>query len=345
MSRRIKPTPISISTRTILTVLAIVGAVALFWFIRDILAIFFVALLFAALIDPFADWFEKHHIPRGLGVLVVYVVLAGVVTLGFLLIIPPLVEQLTALGAALGGSVGSVRTLVDQVVSFSAQYGLSDNVASGLAGLQETLTSSATGLVEAVSNVFHAIAGLILVLVLTFYMVVEEADAKRMFKHLAPKRYQPYLVGLAGRIQEKLGHWLRGQLLLMLAIGVLTYVALLILGVEYALALAIFAGLAELVPYLGPTIALIPAVLIGLATSPVKAIIIFVVYMAIQQFEGSVLTPKIMQKSVGLNPVFSLFALLVGFKIAGVVGALLALPVATMASVVIQDFISEYEQK
>ena len=101
MARHTKPTNIAISTSTIVKILLVIGGLAFVWFIRDILAIFFVALLLAALIDPFADWFEKHKIPRGLGVLVVYIVLAAIVTLALVIVIPPLIDPLTALGSGL----------------------------------------------------------------------------------------------------------------------------------------------------------------------------------------------------------------------------------------------------
>ena len=147
-----------------------------------------------------------------------------------------------------------------------------------------------------------------------------------------------------GRMQEKLGAWLRGQIILMIVVGVLTYIGLLILGVKYALVLAIFAGIAEIVPYAGPIIAAVPAIGIGLTMSPFKGMIVALLYFGIQQIENAVLTPKIMQKSVGLNPVVSLFALMVGFKFAGLVGALLAIPVATIVAVFLRDLIGHEEE-
>ncbi len=340
-----KPTNVAISTSTIIKILLVIGGLAFVWFIRDILAIFFVALLLAALIDPFADWFEKHKVPRGLGVLVVYVILAAIVTTALVIVIPPLIEQLTALASGFASSFGEARGFIDGLVVLTEQYGLSDNLVESFSSLQQGFTEGLTRVLSTVAGIFGGFATLILVLVLTFYMVVEEADAKRMFRHFAPKKYQPYLVGLAGRMQEKLGYWLRGQIVLMLLVGLLTYIGLLIAGVDYALVLAIFAGLAEIVPYAGPIIAAIPAIIIAFTISPVKALIVAIIYFAIQQLENSVLTPKIMQKSVGLNPVVSLFALLVGFKVGGFIGALLAIPVATLVAVLVNDLIGEYDAR
>ncbi|PIR47350.1 hypothetical protein COV06_03960 [Candidatus Uhrbacteria bacterium CG10_big_fil_rev_8_21_14_0_10_50_16] len=343
MAHTNKPTNISISTSTIVKVLLILGGIALLWFIRDILVIFFVALLLAALIDPFASWFVEHKIPRSIGVLVVYVALAAIVTLSLVIIIPPFVQQLAGLGASLAASFGDARGAIDSLVTFSEQYGLSNNLIESFSSVQQGFTEGLTRVFSTVAGIFGGIATLILVLVIAFYMVVEEQDGKRLFKHLAPKQYQPYLIGLAGRMQEKLGHWLRGQLILMVFIGVLTYVGLLILGVDYALVLGIFAGIAEIVPYAGPIISAVPAIIVAFTISPVKALIVAALYFAIQQLENGLLAPKIMQKSVGINPVASVFALMVGFEVGGIIGALLAMPVATILAVLVSDLLGEYD--
>lgn len=330
---------VSVTTGTIMRVVLTLLGLTFLWFIRDILAVFFVALLLAALIDPFAHWFERHRIPRGVGVLIVYVLLAAIVTGVTLLIVPPLVSQVGSLADNFEGTLGSASELLGDVRAFSDQYGFADNLADSFATLQSGVTNVFTNLFSTLAGFIEGIASVSLVLVLAFYMVVEEGSAKKLFRSITPKKYRPYISGLVGRMQEKLGAWLRGQIILMVVIGLLTYIGLLILGVDYALVLAIFAGIAEIVPYAGPIIAAVPAILIAFTISPLKALIVAALYFGIQQLENGVLTPKIMQKSVGLNPVVSLFALLVGFRLGGFVGALLAIPVATMLAVFIRDVI------
>ncbi len=336
-----KPQVVTISTRTIIMALVVLIGLVVIWFIRDILAIFFVALLLAALIDPFAHWFERRKIPRGLGVLIVYILLLSILAGLIVLIVPPLVGQLSDLAHNLEGPLGSARGAIDELQVFSEKYGFSENVSDSFAGLQQTVSGAVQGLFETIAGIFGGIATFILVLVLAFYMVVEEGAARKLFRNITPKRYRPYITGLIGRMQEKLGAWLRGQIVLMVIIGVMTYIGLLIVGVEFPLVLAIFAGIAELVPYAGPIIAAVPAIIIAFSVSPLKALIVALLYFGIQQLENSVLTPKIMQKSVGLNPLISLFALLVGFKLAGFVGALLAIPVATLVTVFLRDVIGD----
>ncbi|NQV12174.1 AI-2E family transporter [Candidatus Uhrbacteria bacterium] len=352
----IKPTNITISTGTVIRILAVLIGVTFLWFIRDVVAMFFVALLLAALVEPFASWLESKRIPRSLGVITVYVILLSIAVLALIVILPPLVNEIVDLGKSVPTTFIEARTFFEQIVEISEEYGFSDNLSSSLTSLQGGIASTLGGLFITVKGIMGGLATLLLVLVIAFYMVVEEGMARRIFKHFAPKKYQPYITGLTARIQTKLGSWLRGQIILMLVIGLLTYIGLMIIGVEYALALGIFAGIAEIVPYAGPIISMVPAVIIAFTISPLKAVIVAAMYFGIQQLENGFLTPKIMEKSVGLNPIVSLFSLLVGFRLGGVffsdlqlfgniIGALLAIPAATIIAVVLHDFIGEFDKK
>jgi len=177
-------------------------------------------------------------------------------------------------------------------------------------------------------------------------MVVEENAIKKLVWSIAPEKHQVYVMQLINRIQKKIGLWLRGQLILCLVIFVLSYIGLLILGVKYALMLALIASITELVPYIGPIIGSIPAVVLAFAQSPMLAVFVVALYYGIQLVESNILTPKIMEKAVGINPIISIVALLVGFKVAGVVGAILSIPVATAVSVFVKDvFDSKGEKK
>ncbi|KKS14295.1 MAG: hypothetical protein UU67_C0003G0017 [Candidatus Daviesbacteria bacterium GW2011_GWB1_41_5] len=138
-------------------------------------------------------------------------------------------------------------------------------------------------------------------------------------------------------VEEKLGAWLRGQVVLSLLIGAMTYAGLLILGVEFALPLAILAGLLEVVPVIGPIIAAIPAVLLALTVSPFQAGLVTGLYVAIQQLEGHVVVPQVMRRAVGLNPLLVILAISVGGRLLGIGGALLAVPIAVVIQLVLQE--------
>ena len=183
-----------------------------------------------------------------------------------------------------------------------------------------------------------------MVLVLTFYMVVEEDNARRFVKSLAPVEYQPFLAQLFTKMQKKIGAWLRGQIVLAVVIGIASYIGLTILGVPYALVLALIAGLFEVVAYVGPIFATIPAAIIGFSVSPLMGVLVIILYLVIQQLEGNVLVPKIMQRVTGLNPIISIVALLIGVKLGGIMGAIFAIPIATMVSVILEELFAEYHK-
>ncbi len=323
---------ISISTGTIIKIILILIALGFVWLVRDVIAIIFVALLLAALIDPFADWFQKHHIPRGVAVLIIYLFLIILLGLVLMLLVPPLIEQLSALLINFG--------YYDQVSSYLDSFATL-NWKEEIAGNLAHIIDSIRQVFDTVSGFVGAIAALVIVLVLAFYMVVEEEAARNFFKNVAPAKYQPHLAKLVVKMQKKIGAWLRGQIILGFVVGLAVYIGLSILGVQYALVLAIVAALFEIVPYIGPVAAAIPAIILAFLQNPIKGILVIFLYVVIQWLENNILVPKIMQKVTGLNPIVSIVALLVGWKIFGIAGAILAVPVATMVAVFIEDLFSD----
>jgi predicted PurR-regulated permease PerM len=324
------PHNISVSTMTFVKAVLIVIGLWFLWYVRDILAMILAAILLAALIDPFADWFEARKVPRGLAVVIVYIVLGIIATGVIILLVPVVLEQFTQLFGSTPFAPALANVFADTPQTIAAFKEIALAILRGE-------TTSVTALFEQVRGFVVGIAALFVVLVLTFYMVVEEDTAKKIFKNVAPVEYQPYLAQLLTKMQSKMGAWLRGQLILGVIIGVAVYVGLSLLGIKYALLLAVIAGLFEIVPYVGPTLALIPAAIIGFAQSLVSGLAVIAVYVVIQQLENNILVPKVMQKVTGLNPVVSIVALLVGIKVGGLVGALLSIPVATMGVVVLED--------
>jgi predicted PurR-regulated permease PerM len=335
-----KEVVVHISTGTIFRVLIILVALVFLWFVRDILIMLFVALLLAALIEPFADWLHRYKIPRGFGVLVIYIILFAAVAVSLLLIVPPFVDQFGKLFESLSTIFFGVGDSISRLYEFSAQFGFKEQLVQSVNELQGSFGNVIAGLFSTITGIVGGLIQLIIILVLAFYMVVEEDAWRRLFRRVAPDEYQPYLTQLFTKMQKKIGMWLRGQLLLMLIVGVTTYIGLTLLGVEYALVLALFAGVMEVVPYAGPTIGAVPAIVIAFVQSPVLGVAVLLLYVVIQQIENNILVPKIMQKVTGLNPIVSIVALLVGFKLGSVAGAVLAIPVATLVSVFLYDIMS-----
>ena len=341
---------VHISTRTILKILGILLAVYLLYLVSDILLILFVSLILAALIDPFADLLQSKKIPRAIAVIIIYLVLLGIITLAVVLLVPVIAKDLPL--------------LVDNIGKFWVE--LQDNhiyqrILEGTQNIQSTLSGygfgegtsvsqvSSGGVENTLSGVFSTITGffgglvsLVLTLVMTFYMVVQEDPLKKILRSILPDEYIPWCSQLMKKMRDKLGAWIRGQMVLSLIIGVLVFIGLSIMGIKYAAVLGLLAALFEFVPYIGPVFAAVPALFLALSYGGfVKLIFVAIMYIVVQQLENHLLVPKVMQKAVGLNPIISIVALLAGAKLAGILGALIAIPVATALSVVLQDVLEK----
>lgn len=338
--------PININI-TVFAIVKIILILILFYFlylVREILAILFVALILASALDPWVDWMQKKHIPRVLGIIIIYLVLFLVVGTIIYLIIPPIIEQVNELAIVFPDILEKVISGFNFLRDYSADHGILEGLKKNFGTVGSNLKSFSGGVFTTVTGIFGGIFSFFLVLVMTFYMVVEENAVKKIIWSVVPKKHQVYAMQLINRMQIKVGLWLRGQLILSLIIFALTYIVLLIVGVKYALVLALIAGLTEFVPYLGPILAAIPAVFIAFTQAPMLALITAALYYVIQVVENNIIVPKLMQKVVGLNPIVSIAVLLIGFNIAGVVGAILSIPVATAVSVFLRDLFEHKAQ-
>ncbi|PJE76172.1 hypothetical protein COV04_01420 [Candidatus Uhrbacteria bacterium CG10_big_fil_rev_8_21_14_0_10_48_11] len=311
------------------------GAVLILWLVyvtADILLLMLAAVFLAAAVRPLVDRLQKHHLPRPISMLGIYAILFAVLSSAIILIVPPVAEEVGTLAQSFPDLYSHfmvwVTTVAPGVDTFAPEQALQQ--------LSSALTSATQGVVTTLIGIFGGIFSFFMVLVMTFYLVVDEGAINRTVA-IFPSAYQRYLADLYLRLQDKIGRWLRAQLIIMGLVGLLVYVVLTILGMKYALLLALFAGIAEFIPYLGPLLGALPSVLLASAISPTLAVVIAAAYYGIQLFENNVLTPKIMEHAVGLSPILSIAVFFVGAKIGGFTGAFLAIPVATAASVVLKE--------
>ena len=332
---------INISTSTLLKIVAVILLLYFAYLILDILILLFVALIIASLIDPLADWFEKKKIWRGAAVLLIYAVVLGIFSLIFSLLVPIIISQASQLYNNFDAYWQKISLGFSFVKTLSLRFGVWENLQNDLPATLKSGLGAVPSLIASLFNFFGGIFSLGLVLVIAYYLVVEEEGFKKALRSLAPSHFQPYLAQLWTRVKEKLGQWLAGTLFLGLVVGVISYVGLLVLGVQYALLLGLTAGLFEMIPYAGPIFAGIVAVLLTFFQTGdwLKSLLVAALFIVIQQLENNFLVPKVMKRAVGLNPIISIVSLLIGFRLLGVVGALLAIPVATVLSVIWSDVI------
>lgn len=328
MENRVK---FEISTATILKVIGIILGIWLLYAIRDVVVIFFIVLVVVAAFGPLVERMSKF-IPRVLALIILTLVFLGFLTAIGFLIVPPVIEQLQQLSVNAPIYIERLGPLYQNLQNYVFKY-------------QETLLNFTPSFGTLTGGIYSTTVGFIsglvavmTILVLSFYMLLEQESLKGFLHQVVPIEHKENIFAAFRKISEKMGSWLRGQFLLMLAIGVLDGIALAILGVPYALTLAVWGGLTEVIPYIGPWLGLVPALIIAFTISPVKGLLVLLAFVAIQQLEAQFLAPKIMGKAVGLSPVIIILSLLAGAKLMGILGVIIAVPVAAALAVIIQEW-------
>jgi predicted PurR-regulated permease PerM len=337
--------------RMLQTVTTVVGAgllIALLWAARDALMIVYVSALIAMGMSPLVKLIERPpkagagRVPRWLAILAIYlVVVSGFVFVG-LLVIPPLVAQASSLWAKLPEEFNRFQ-----------QFLISHDLMVHEVTLEQAVQNAPTGsgsnavgtVLVAISNVIGGIFGLITILILTFYLLLETGT---MFEYLV--RFVPLGrrgdVALAARQGvAKVSAWLRAQFILAGVMGTFAAVGLGLMNVPYFYVIALIAAVGETIPVLGPIIGGFAAVAVAITVSPKLALMVGIYFLLLHQLEANVLVPKIMERSVGVSPVAVMVALLVGGSLMGLFGAILAIPTAALLSVVIEEIAADRESR
>ena len=331
---------ISISTFTIIKVILLILLVWALFYLKEIVLIVLTSIVLASAIEPAVAWFMRYRIPRVFSVLLVYVITGAVFASLFYAFAPVFLEEFSTLLVQLPGYLGALDL---PGTSLSSQTLVSElSVSELLQGLQVSLTNTSAGLIQTASVIFGGLVGFILVIVFSFYFAVQETGVDDFLRIITPLKYQERVQLLWKRSQRKIGLWMQGQLALALIIGVLVYLGLTILGVPYALLLAILAAVFELIPVFGPILSAIPASAIALTSGgPTLMLLVIGLFVIIQQFENHLIYQLVVTKVVGVPPLLVILALLVGAKLAGFLGVILSVP----AAAVIQELVYELEQE
>lgn len=307
---------ITISPSTIIfAVLFVIGLFILLQ-LTPILIAFFVAFILMSALNPAVNWLEKQRIPRPLAILLCYTVVGFFLSLLFSIVVPPLARELT----------GLIRTL--QIPNLPPELLQLKLSVSDLSSILSQFSSSITSVIGAVTSTFSTAFFLVTLIVMTFFLLLERYELVQKYIWTNNSaRWEKLINESIDKLEVQLGNWVRGQFALMLIIAGITFLVLTILGVPYALPLAVLAGLLEILPNLGPTIAAVPAIIVAfLLVSPSMAGIVLIAYVVIQQLENNLIVPRIMKAAVNVEPLLSILLILAGASLAGVMGALLAIP-------------------
>jgi len=340
---------ITVSGATVAKI-AVIGFLFFALFIlRELLLIALAAVVIASAIEPAVKFFGRYNVGRILAVIVVYLVSAAIVASVFSLFLPLFLQETSDLLSSLPtylpkaqetGAVAAKSLSIDAqaVADFSNNVAIPELVKN----VRDALSSINEGFWQTVATVFGNVVSFILVLVLSFYLAVQEDGVVNFLRVIAPLRHKNYVLNLWRRSQEKIGLWIQGQLLLCILVGILVYLCLSIFNVPHALAFGVMAALLELIPVFGPIIAAIPASILAFTEGGVPlGLIVVGIYLLIQQFENHLFYPLVVKKIVGIPPLIVIFALIAGAKLAGFWGILLAVPV----SVVLMEYFNDLQRE
>jgi len=312
-----------ISPRSIAWILATIVGVWLFLQLRAIVLLLVVALVFAGTFNPLVEWMERRGVKRIYALALLFVALLLATSLLIFLTVPPFFEQLAQI-------VRDAPNHREQLIALLQQRDFTAPLARALqhAEMAQTFTRIENSLVGYTPEILTALGWAVTTLFLSFYLL---ADGKRMqgtIYAIVPRDYHMRLARILQNLQAIVGGYMRGQLITSVAVGVFTYLLLVICGVPNALSLALFAAVVDVIPFIGALLATAPAVLVALSQGLPTGLVVLVTLFIYQEFENRILIPRVYGRSLRLAPATVVLALLAGGLLLGVMGALLALPIA-----------------
>ena len=315
----------------------------------------------------FKFWLAWINIENFPAVIFMYLLFAGIIIGTFYFFLPPLLNDVSDFLASAPRYLDSVSiwdplqkdSLIEskQVVqSLSQDLNQSRQVVSGFSSglslsqlvtnIRVAIATLSQGFIETLSLVFGGILSSILIVVLSFYLAVQEDGVATFLQFVIPDRHEKYIIGLWKRVQAKIGLWMQGQMILAVVVGLLVYLVLAIFGpalhVGNPLLLAFLAGVFEIIPLFGPILSAIPAVVASFSEGTLTtAAVVIGIYLLIHQLENHLIYPLVVRKIIGVQPILVILALIIGFKLAGFLGVLLSVPVATT----LMEYLNDLQKK
>jgi predicted PurR-regulated permease PerM len=315
--------------------------------VSGFILVLIMAIVIASAIEPVTQWAKRRAVPRLPTVIGVYIIGALFLAGFFYFLLLPLIGEVSSFMKTLTVYSNSVvnGSVLSDMFETEELFGKIDTK-SLLGDLNTYLNNFSTflskGVFSTVAVIFGGVASFIIMIVLSFYLAVQEEGITKFLKTIVPLKHENYAVSLWRRSQLKIGYWMQGQLMLGVLVMVLVYIGLIIIGVPHALLLAVLAGVLELIPLFGATLAAIPALFVAYAAGGVTtALIVAALYLVIQQLENHVIYPMVVKKMVGVPAMVSILAIVIGAQLAGFLGVLISVPVAA----VVMEFLNDLEER
>ena len=329
------PLKIEISHKTVIFITAfVIGLWLLVQLTGIIIMLVLSFILLSALLKP-VQWLTSKNIPRIISILLIYIIIIFLIGVVVGIIMPPLISQTT-----------EFVNKLPQIISSTDSYIIFHRIpVENLSTIMAKQINQFSGdLVAITSKIVSSVVLIVTMFVLTFYLLLDWKNLIKVISSPFSGAEEKRIINIISKVEDGLGQWVRGQLLLSLVVGTLTYIGLTIIGIPYALPLALIAGIFEILPIVGPIIAAVPAILVGLTISPIMAVAAAATFLIVQQLENHLIVPVVMSRVVGVRPPIIIISLLIGAQLAGITGVFLAIPIIVVIKILTKELLSEEKQ-
>ncbi len=319
---------VEISLRSVIRAVLFLLLLAILYYLHELVFVFLTSIVIASFVESAVRRFHKHGVRRTFAVLIIYFCTFAVIGTFLYLFVPVFLSQ-----------INQFSGVIDKYLPATASISDASNIpiTSVFNNLQDLASGTAGGALQTAVAVFGGLFNLVVLIVLSFYLSINEKGIETFLRIISPVNDAEYVVDIWRRTERKIGLWFQGQLLLGIFVGILIYLGLLIFNVQYSLLLAAAAALMELIPF-GIILAAIPAIAAGyLSHGGTGALEVAGFYFVVHEFEINLIAPLIVQKVVGISPLIVILSLLIGLKLAGFWGIMLAIPVSVFLMELLVD--------
>ena len=331
--------------------------------LKDTFFSIFIAMILAFIINPFVTMLEGKGIKRGYGVIIVYLMFILIITVLIATVIPKTVQELTKLVAQAPQTLDALSIKAEEFSKALSRMfegkmftgfdpsnmnlvdTFGDKFLEILKKSQDLMISNLKNIATGISTVLYSFVKLFIVLVFSYYFVVDKDKIKSKVVELIPEKYKRDVFFVSMRINEALLGFVKGRLLMAVFVGLLTMISLLIVGVDFAVIIGLITCVADIIPYIGPFLGFAPAILFALIESPIKAVWVGIIFVAIQWAENNIIAPKLLGDKVGLNPLVILLSIIIGGGMFGVLGMILGVPAVSIIMILVEFFKLKYNEK
>lgn len=304
-----------------------------------------ISAIIAYILNPIVQYFESRGMKKIFAVITLYFIIAGIVFILAFLVIPSSAREIGKLVNNLPRYFSNIKIFVDNINLKYSSYlgemspifqGIQKAIIDGIAKIEISIGDGIQSFVQGVINSFSRIVSTILTPILVFYFLVDKEYFKKEIKDLIPKKYRNEVLGLVKEIDTSVSGFIRGRVIMAICIGIATTIFLLIMGVDFAMVIGFITTIGDVIPYIGPFIAFVPAVIFAFISSPIKALWVSIFFVLLQWAENNLLGPKILGDSTGMHPLTILISIIIGGAIFGVAGMILIVPFIAISKIFYQ---------